>query len=117
MDQDPAFLLTKRLRCRIWYALNGAKKQKSTIELLGCSPEQARKHIENLFKFGMSWENYGDWHIDHIRPCSSFDLTDPDQQKQCFHFTNLQPLWSAENLSKGSKWSEITDDDWEALLA
>jgi len=117
MAEDPAFLLIKRLRCRIWYALCGAKKQGSTVDLLGCTPEQARRHIENQFKPGMSWENYGEWHIDHIRPCSSFDLTDPDQQKECFHFSNLQPLWSTENLSKGAKWAEIRDEEWEAILS
>jgi HNH endonuclease. len=54
----------------------------------------------------MSWDNYGrdGWHIDHIRPCASFDLTDPEQQRQCFHYTNLQPLWAADNIRKGAKW-------------
>lgn len=81
MADDPAFLLTKRLRCRVWYALRGAKKSGSTIDLLGCSSDQARKHIEHQFKHGMSWKNYGEWHLDHIRPCASFDLTDADQTK------------------------------------
>jgi len=54
----------------------------------------------------MSWANYGRaWHIDHIRPCSSYDLTKPDQQRACLHFSNLQPLWSKENLRKGAKWT------------
>jgi hypothetical protein len=52
----------------------------------------------------MTWENYGPvWHVDHIRPCASFDLTDPAQQRECFHFSNLQPLFAAENLAKGDK--------------
>ena len=54
----------------------------------------------------MSWDNWSikGWHIDHIRPCSSFDLSDPTQQKECFHYTNLQPLWASENLKKNNKW-------------
>jgi hypothetical protein len=73
--------------------------------LLGCSVEQLKQHLEQQFKPGMSWENYGyyGWHIDHIRPCASFDLSKPDKQKQCFHYTNLQPLWAKDNMSKGSR--------------
>ena len=51
----------------------------------------------------MSWDNYGDWHVDHIRPCASFDLTNEDEQRICFHYKNLQPLWGPDNLEKGSK--------------
>ena len=62
-------------------------------------------HLENQFVDGMNWNNYGKngWHIDHIKPCASFDLTDPKQQKICFHYTNLQPLWAIDNLIKHSK--------------
>ncbi len=55
------------------------------------------------FTNGMAWDDYGDWHIDHILPCISFDLSDENQQKICFHYTNLQPLWATDNLKKGSK--------------
>ena len=51
----------------------------------------------------MTWDNHGEWHIDHIKPCASFDLTDADQQRECFNYTNLQPLWAKDNLSKGAK--------------
>jgi hypothetical protein len=56
----------------------------------------------------MSWKNYGKWHIDHIRPCSSFDLSDPQQQRTCFNYSNLQPLWAKDNLNKSNKldWSK-----------
>jgi hypothetical protein len=79
-------------------------KCKKTLELLGCSLEEARNYIQSKFKEGMTWENYGlyGWHIDHIIPCASFDLKDPEQQKKCFNYTNLQPLWWHENLSKGA---------------
>jgi hypothetical protein len=74
------------------------------IDLLGCTIPEFMVHLEAQFVEGMVWNNYGPvWHIDHIRPCASFDLTDLEQQKLCFHFSNLQPLLAQENLSKGSK--------------
>ena len=63
--------------------------------------DQLRKHLEQLFKPGMAWDNYGLWHIDHKKPCASFNLSDTAQQKACFHHTNLQPLWANANLRKG----------------
>ena len=60
--------------------------------------------LEAKFKEGMTWENHGEWHIDHIKPCVSFNLLDENEQKKCFHYTNLQPLWASENLSKGCKY-------------
>ena len=77
--------------------------------LLGCTVEELKTHIENQFKDGMTWENwkYDGWHLDHIIPCSSFDLTKKKEHKKCFHYTNLQPLWAKDNLSKSNKlnWS------------
>jgi hypothetical protein len=73
---------------------------------MGCSIAYAYAYLEAQFAEGMSWENYGEWHIDHIRPCASFDLEDPVQQRECFHYTNLQPLWAKDNLSKSDKWEE-----------
>lgn len=102
---DPHWIIANRLRSRIWHALKrgAATKSASTVALLGCSIQELRVHLENQFTAGMSWQNQGDWHIDHKVPCVSFDLTDPEQQKVCFHFSNLQPLWAVDNLSKGSK--------------
>jgi hypothetical protein len=67
--------------------------------------DQLVKHLEKQFKNGMTWENRGfnGWHIDHIIPISSFDLTDIEQQKICFHYSNLQPLWAKENILKSNK--------------
>lgn len=90
--------------CRIRRALNGKMKSATTNKLLGCSSEYLKRYLEELFSEGMTWENYGEWHIDHIRPCSSFDLTDPEQQRACFHYTNLQPLWAKDNLKKNNKY-------------
>ena len=70
--------------------------------------------LESKFRDGMTWENYGPfWHVDHIRPWASFDLSDPSQQKLCFHWTNLQPLLATENLAKGVK-PLITDQEPKA---
>lgn len=76
------------------------------MQLVGCSVTDLKKHLEKQFQPGMSWDNWGNdgWHIDHIRPCSSFDLTDPAEQVKCFHYTNMQPLWATDNLKKGSTW-------------
>lgn len=102
---DPRFRITECLRSRLYVALvaGGAKKAASTFALLGCSLEFIKTHLESLFRPGMTWDNHGPvWHIDHIKPCAKFDLTDPEQQKACFHWTNLQPLFVKENLSKSS---------------
>lgn len=101
---DPLFRLLNRLRSRLWFALKGITKEAGARELVGCSMEQLRNHLESLFQPGMTWENAGvkGWHIDHIRPCSSYDFTDSLQQIECFHYTNLQPLWWRANLVKGA---------------
>jgi hypothetical protein len=88
------------LRSRLIGGIKGNFKQSTTIELLGCSIEKLKQHLESKFKPGMSWSNYGKWHIDHIKPCARFDLSKPNEQKKCFHYTNLQPLWAEENLKK-----------------
>ena len=74
-------------------------------DLLGAPIELVRAHIESQFKEGMTWENHGvhGWHIDHVKPLASFDLTDPEQLKQAAHYTNLAPLWAYDNWSKGAK--------------
>lgn len=103
---DPSFAMSMRLRIRIANALKrrGAYKSESTENLLGCKWDFFLKWIEGKFKEGMSWDNRNLWHIDHIRPCCSFNLTDSEEQKQCFHYTNLQPLWAKENLIKNGRY-------------
>ena len=78
-------------------------KAEHSLDLIGCTPVELKAYIESKFLPGMSWENRRQWHIDHITPCAAFDLVDPEQQRLCFHFTNLQPLWAIDNLSKGKK--------------
>ena len=101
---NPNFMLAKSLRCQTYRILSGKIKPAKTLEMLGCSLEAFRAHLEAQFTEGMSWDNYGTggWHMDHIRPCASFDLSDPDAVRVCFHFSNYQPMWESENCSKGS---------------
>jgi len=88
---------------RIKLALFKNKKSLPTTKLLGCTIEHLRWHLEKQFIPGMTWKNHGQWHIDHIKPCASFDLTKSAQQRKCFHYTNLQPLWALDNIRKGAK--------------
>jgi len=106
LQTDINWILRKRLRARLQGALKGITKSKRTMELLGVPHMDFFKTwIECKFKEGMTWENRHLWHIDHIIPCSHFDLTKPEEQAKCFHYTNLQPLWASENLSKGNRIS------------
>lgn len=73
---------------------------------LGCNIKFAREHLESLFKPGMTWLNHGKWHIDHIRPVSSFNLKNEEHIYECFNYKNLQPLWARENLSKGAQYTK-----------
>jgi len=104
-DEDSQYRMKMALHVRLYDAVKHQKGVKSskTLELLGCTVEQLQTFLEAEFIEGMSWENYGDWHIDHILPCASFNLEDPEEQKKCFHWTNLQPLWAIDNLRKGAK--------------
>lgn len=103
--KDVNLKILNNLRSRIRCALKKICKSKRTLELLGCSIEQLKEHLQKQFKKGMNWENYGyyGWHVDHIKPCCTFDLTKPEEQHKCFHYTNLQPLWAKENQQKGDK--------------
>jgi|GEM_PF-2152514 len=104
-SENPQARILQSLRGRLNHAvrLQGIRKCEGTLALLGCNAVQLRSHLESLFQPGMSFENHGKgpgkWHIDHIIPCATFDLTDVEQQRKCFHFTNLRPLWEAQNLS------------------
>lgn len=102
---NPQYKLRKVLRIRLYQALKAQNSTKSnkTFNLLGCFIEQFKQYIEQQFLPEMNWSNHGTvWEIDHIKPCSSFNLTDPKEQAKCFHYTNMQPLFKttliAENL-------------------
>lgn len=100
---DQQYRLRAKLRSRLWVALRrqGIKKNVSVMSLIGCSLASLKMHLESLFEAGMSWDNYGEWHIDHKIPFARYDLTDSKQVAEACHFSNLQPLWAKDNLSKG----------------
>lgn len=97
------FRLRTIISNRIRMALIRGSKNSTSYDLTGCSWDYLKLYLENLFVNGMNWDNYGKWHIDHIKPCASFDLTKIEEQKKCFHYSNLQPLWAIDNLKKSDK--------------
>ncbi len=103
----PSYKLKKILRDRLYSALKGVQKSQKTLDLLGCSVGELKVHLEKQFKPGMNWDNWSTngWHVDHIRPCASFDLMRPEEQTKCFHYSNLQPLWANDNRSKSDKYT------------
>lgn len=103
---DPWYRLRTNLRTQLYSALKHKRKTIRTMELCGCAIHELVAHLEKQFTPEMTWENYGPyWHVDHIRPCASFDLADEAQQRACFHYTNLQPLFWRDNISKGATWN------------
>lgn len=114
--KDPAFRIAANVAGRFKSYFNSQGKGNRRFKTFGyveCTPEQLRDHIQSLWLPGMSWENYGikGWHIDHIRPISSFNFFDAfgnenvEQVKASMHYTNFQPLWYADNIRKGNKIS------------
>lgn len=111
---DPVFRIKCALRSRLRLVRKG-QPSSAAFKMLGCSVEEFRSHIEGQFRDGMTWENWGrgwggarEWHLDHIKALATFNLTDPAQVAKACHYTNLQPLWASENLSKGvGEWREV----------
>jgi hypothetical protein len=103
--EDMFFKIKGNLSGRLSDLINKRNLSTNTFELIGCNRETFLQHIEKQFTEGMTWENYGlkGWHIDHIFPLSSFDLTNENEVKKACHYTNLQPLWWEDNLKKGNK--------------
>lgn len=87
--------------------ISNTRKHESYTKVLGCTAKEFKNHIESLFTDGMTWDNMGKWHLDHIKPCASFDLSDINQFKECFHYTNQRPLWASDNLSKSSFYEGV----------
>jgi hypothetical protein len=102
--ENVGWKIGRNLSRRLREGLHGGLKSGRATELLGCSIPDFKIYLESLRESGMTWENYGkEWHIDHIMPCSIFDLSQASHQKRCFHFSNLQPLWAVENIRKNNK--------------
>jgi hypothetical protein len=109
---DIRFRVTDRLRSRVRRALQRNAKSGRTLELLGCSIPNFIIYIESRFEPGMTWKNI---HLDHIMPCAVFDLTKPEQQKVCFHFSNYQPLFAADNIRKGAIISPVVSESQQLM--
>ncbi len=105
VNNDLDLKLSSSLRRRVRnYLLNGNIKYGKTLELVGCDIYKLKSHLESKFSEGMNWGNYGDWEIDHIKPISLFNLSNEVEQRTCFHYTNLQPLWKFDNRSKSDNY-------------
>ena len=105
-ENDPNFKMRNTLRSRIWTVLKrrNTRRLASTLTLLGAdSVETVINHIENQFESWMNWNNHGEWHLDHIKPCASFNLNSFRGQRACFNYKNLRPLEAFQNMSKGAK--------------
>lgn len=102
---DDNLRVSRNLRARLYHLLKKQKatKKNKTLKYLGCSFIYFKSHIEKSFKDGMNWENYGKWHIDHIRPISKFDLTKEKNIFKAMNYKNLQPLWARDNIIKSNK--------------
>ena len=104
-ERDPGYKVRRNLSSRIGKALRRSttRKSKPTMKLIGCGLKELKEHLQSKFKDGMNWNNYGQWHVDHIIPCAHFNLVFSSQQEACFHYSNLQPLWAEENIKKRDK--------------
>lgn len=116
---DPQYRIMENLRNRLKFVTkkHGTRRFAEYETLFGCSLDVFRRWIESHFEPGMSWTNWGlgddKWNLDHHYPCAAFDLTDPEQQRQCFHYMNTYPMWCRDNFSKGDR---IPDAPRENLL-
>ena len=106
---DPEFAMLLTMRKFVSRMVQRVTKNRSqrvkTTELLGYTPSDFVSHIQPMFKQGMNWGNHGEWHVDHIRPLSSFDLSDPEQRRMANSLHNLQPMWASQNMKKSDSWS------------
>jgi len=112
-ESDVQYRLACNLRARLYRAIKNNLKTGSAVRDLGCTIAELKERLEKQFQPGMSWDSYGPtgWHIDHRTPLASFDLTDREQLLEACRYTNLQPMWAAENLSKGAR---IPGESWQA---
>jgi len=105
LDNSPKYKLAHNIRARLRKALKGQSREKGIFKILDCSADQLKEYIESKFQQGMTWDNYGEWHLDHIKPLSLFNLANPEELRIAGHHTNLQPLWAIDNIIKGDKYA------------
>jgi len=114
----PEAYLSGLMRNRVYIALKGKSKSLKTMEYVGCTPEFLKQYLESKFIEGMSWANQGGkkgWQIDHRIPCASFDLSLEKNKHECFHYTNLQPLWAEDNLSKNDRLDWVPPEKYNKV--
>lgn len=102
-NSDPMYKLKRLVRGATHRYIKGSKS-KHTEEIIGCSWEELKEHLESNFSIGMTWENHGEWHIDHIVPLSTAKTE--EEIYKLNHYTNLQPLWAKDNLQKGNRYAK-----------
>lgn len=102
-QNDVCFRLKHILRSRFRLALKNNQKTGSAVKDLGCSITELKQYLEAQFQSGMTWDNHGEWHIDHIIPLASFNLMDKQQILKACHYTNLRPLWANENFKRNQR--------------
>jgi hypothetical protein len=108
-NDDIFFKIRSNLRSRLYHVVKKESKIQSTLNLLGCTIEELKFHLESQFLPEITWENHGIiWEIDHIKPCASFDLTNLEQQKECFNYTNLQPLFKTTAIAESFGYKDQT---------
>lgn len=107
-SEDINFRLASNLRARVSRAITKGFKHSSLSQYLGCTIEELKIHLESKFKEGMTWDNYGDWEIDHIYPLAKSNLSDTNVFAKVCHYTNLQPLWSSDNKIKKDSFNGET---------
>ena len=102
---NPRFKLERNIRSRLYHFLkrHQMKKKTKTFKYIGCTPSELKIYLEKKFKPGMNWQNYGKWHIDHVKPLSMFDITNEKELYVACNFKNLQPMWALENVTKGNR--------------
>lgn len=111
-ESDHSFKLLNNMRTLMYIAISGRsykpgkdyRKSKSTMAYIGCTIQELREHLEGQFVNGMCWENYGQWHVDHIKPLAMFDMSNESHRHEAWHYTNLQPMWATDNIRKGARY-------------
>ena len=116
--ESPEYNIAKRIRCRVHALGKGIVKSKATLELIGCTLEEFRAHIENQFVEGMSWDNFctKEVHMDHWKPIYEFDMLNERDVLICFNYRNYRPLFAIDNLRKNKKWSEADEIEWLKVM-